>query len=562
MKSFALRTALAHLVALALACSCLLAVKARAEAPGSWRPADTAPPNSVMAGAPVGQTVAVDLGGPGGAARTLALPRGKSAIIELPVEASFASVTDPKVANIEVSSPRKYIVMGLAGGQTDAIFADAAGREILRLNVRVDQDVTALDETLQRVLPGSSVRAEAVNNSVILSGQVANAGEADKVVRVAQAFVSKPENVINMLSVAEPEQVMLKVRIIEVNRSVVKQLGVNLNALIGQIGGSQFSLANAASYAANGAFLGSATAGYSLNTTQQPELSVPCASGVTGTCEQVIHPGNNYYTNAAGVKTLIPNANSAVLGTTVGSSGLNQAGATLQAFEQVGLVRTLAEPNLTVVSGEAGHFLAGGEFPVPVGEDITGRISVEFKQFGVGLGFTPVVLSNGRISLKISTEYSQLTNIGSFTQGSTSSTSTTGSGTSTTPSYSIPGLTVRRAETVVELPSGGAMMIAGLLEQTHAEDLSSLPGMMQLPVLGALFRSRDFQQNETELVVIVTPYLVKSMRPDQIQTPADGLQVADDLSSTLMGQLNKGFNKPTAPPPGKTYQGPFGYVVE
>jgi pilus assembly protein CpaC len=515
-----------------------------------------------MAGAPLGQTVAVDLGGPGGAARTLALPRGKSAVIELPVEATFASVTDPKVANIEVSSPRKYVVMGLTAGQTDAIFADAGGREILRLNVRVDQDVTALDETLSRILPGSSVRAEAVNNSIILSGQVANAGDADKVVRVAQAFVAKPENVINMLSVAEPEQVMLKVRIIEVNRSVVKQLGVNLNALIGQIGGSQFSLANAASYAANGAFLGSASAGYSLNTTQQPELSVPCASGVTGTCEQVIHPGNNYYTNAAGVKTLIPNANSAVVGTTVGSSGLNQAAATLQAFEQVGLVRTLAEPNLTVVSGEAGKFLAGGEFPIPVGEDITGRISVEFKQFGVGLGFTPVVLSNGRISLKISTEYSQLTNIGAFTQGSSTSASTTGTGTTTTPSYSIPGLTVRRAETVVELPSGGAMMIAGLLEQTHAEDLSSLPGMMQLPVLGALFRSRDFQQNETELVVIVTPYLVKSLRPDQIQTPADGLQVADDLSSTLMGQLNKGFNKPVSPPPGKTYQGPFGYVVE
>jgi pilus assembly protein CpaC len=224
-------------------------------------------------------------------------------------------------------------------------------------------------------------------------------------------------------------------------------------------------------------------------------------------------------------------------------------------------VRTLAEPNLTVVSGEAGHFLAGGSFPVPSGEDITGRISVTFKEFGVGLGFTPVVLSNGRISLKISTEYSQLTNVGALTQGSTTTTNTTGTGTTTTPSYTIPGLTIRRAETVVELPSGGAMMIAGLLEQTHAEDLSSLPGLMQLPILGALFRSRDFQQNETELVVIVTPYLVKSLRPDQIQTPADGLQVADDISSTLMGQLNKGFNKP-APPPGKTYQGPFGYVVE
>jgi pilus assembly protein CpaC len=564
MNSFVLRTALAHLAALALACTCLLAAKANAQTPGPWRPVDAPSAGAVMAGAPVGQTVAVDLGGPGGVARTLALPRGKSAVIELPVEATFASVTDPKVANIEVSSPRRYVVMGLSAGQTDAFFSDASGRPILRLNVRVDQDVTALDETLSRVLPGSSVRAEAINESVILSGQVANSGDADKAVRVAQAFVSKPDNVINMLSVAEPEQVMLKVRIVEVNRSVVKQLGVNLNALIGQIGGSQFSLANAATYAANGAFLGSASAGYSLNTTQQPELQVPCAAGLSGTCEQIIHPGNNYYTNAAGQRGLIANSGTATAQTTVGSNGLNQAGATIQAFEQVGLVRTLAEPNLTVVSGEAGHFLAGGEFPIPMGEDALGRITVTFKEFGVGLGFTPVVLSSGRISLKISTEYSQLTNVGALTQGASTTTNTTGSGsgTTTTPSYTIPGLTVRRAETVVELPSGGAMMIAGLLEQTHAEDLSSLPGLMQLPVLGALFRSRDFQQNETELVVIVTPYLVKSLRPDQIQTPADGLQVADDLSSTLMGQLNKGFNKPAPPPPGKTYQGPFGYVVE
>jgi pilus assembly protein CpaC len=579
MKSLALRTVLAHLAALALACTYVLVAKANAQTPGPWH-AVGAPPSTaaqtaafqtaavargaVMAGAPVGQTVAVDLGGPGGVARTLALPRGKSAVIELPVDATFASVTDPKIANIEVSSPRRYVVMGLSAGQTDAFFADAAGRAILRLNVRVDQDVTALDETLLRVLPGSTVRAEAINDSVILSGQVASNADADKAVRVAQAFVSKPDGVINMLSVAEPEQVMLKVRIVEVNRSIVKQLGVNLNALIGQIGGSQFTLANAASYAANGAFLGSASAGYSLNTTQQPELQVPCPAG---TCSQVVHPGNNYYyakdpiTGLYTDKTLIANPSAATVGTTVGSNGLNQAGATLQAFEQVGLVRTLAEPNLTVVSGEAGHFLAGGEFPIATGEDALGRITVTFKQFGVGLGFTPVVLSSGRISLKISTEYSQLTNVGALTQGATTSTSTTGATTSSA-SYTIPGLTVRRAETVVELPSGGAMMIAGLLEQTHAEDLSSLPGLMQLPVLGALFRSRDFQQAETELVVIVTPYLVKSVRPDQIQTPADGLQVADDLSSTLMGQLNKGFNKPAPPPPGKTYQGPFGYVVE
>ena len=261
----------------------------------------------------------------------------------------------------------------------------------------------------------------------------------------------------------------------------------------------------------------------------------------------------------------------------------------LEAFEQSNLVRTLAEPNLTAVSGESAKFLAGGEFPVPIAEDNEGRVTVSFKQFGVGLGFTAVVLANGRISLKLSTEYSELTNVGAFALNSAASSSGTTSGssgssttgttttgttgttgtstgstgsTSSTGSLVIPGLNVRRAETVVELPSGGAMMIAGLLESTNKQSISSLPGLTQLPVLGALFRSRDYLQGETELVVIVTPYLVKATRPDQLQTPADGLQVADDGSAYLLGHLNTGFNHPAAPPPGKSYQGPFGYVVQ
>ena len=210
--------------------------------------------------------------------------------------------------------------------------------------------------------------------------------------------------------------------------------------------------------------------------------------------------------------------------------------------------------------------MPGGEFPVPVAEDNEGRVTVEFKQFGVGLGFTPVVLANGRISLKLSTEYSELTNVGAFSLNSgtaavstTTSTGTTGT-SSSAGTLTIPGLNVRRAETVVELPSGGAMMIAGLLESTNKQSISSLPGLTQLPVLGALFRSRDYLQGDTELVVIVTPYIVKPVRPDQIQTPADGLQIADDGSTYLLGRLNTGFNKPPAPAPGKTYQGPFGYV--
>ena len=221
----------------------------------------------------------------------------------------------------------------------------------------------------------------------------------------------------------------------------------------------------------------------------------------------------------------------------------------IQAFERVGLVRTLAEPNVTAISGESAKFLAGGEFPVPVSQDSSGRITVEFKQYGVGLGFSPVVLGPGRISLKVSTEVSEISSLNAFS----ASGSTSGS------ALVIPGLNVRRVETTVELPSGGALMLAGLLQNTTKQTLDALPGLMELPVIGSLFRSRDFLNNQSELVVIITPYLVKGTSPDQLSTPADGLVIANDFETDLLGHLNSGFSKPAA---GATYQGPFGYVVE
>ncbi|WP_254600854.1 type II and III secretion system protein family protein [Caulobacter sp. S45] len=518
-----LRTVLAHMSGLAVVSAVLLAGGSHAHA----QPAHAWPG---LRGAPDGETVKVSLGGAGSASRNLSLPKGKSAVIELPVDARDVMVSNPKVADVVLSTPRRIYVLGQDGGQTDATFVDGMGRQILRLNIRVDNDTSAVAETLNHVLPGSSIHVEAVNDRLILSGEAPNAADADKAMRVAQSFVEKPENVLNMISVAGPEQVMLKVRIIEVNRQIIKQLGVSLQALVAQLDSraSQFSAATQAVYGVNGSALGGLTASYQTFFNQ---LS-----------------NGNYGTSTEGV---------------------------LQAFEQTNLVRTLAEPNLTAVSGESAKFLAGGEFPVPVSEDNNGRVTVEFKQFGVGLGFTPVVLSSGRISLKLSTEYSELTNIGGFslssgtssastTSGTTAST-TSGTGTATTGqgiTLSVPGLNVRRAETTVELPSGGAMMIAGLLESSNKQSISGLPGLGGLPVLGALFRSRDYLQGESELVVIVTPYLVKPTRPDLIQTPADGLQVADDASAYLLGKLNQGFSRPAAPLPGKSYQGPFGYVVQ
>ncbi len=496
--------------------------------------------------------VRVDLSAEGRGSHALALPKGKSAIVELPVDARDVLVTNPSVADAVLRSPRRIYVLGVASGQTDAVFFDAAGRRILSLDISVTQDTGALAGVLNRLLPGSAIKVEAVNDSVVLTGQVMNSSDAEKAQRLAERFVAKPEQVVNMLSIAGKEQVMLKVRIVEMQRNIIKQLGFNLSTVVNQAGQDQFLFGTAATFGVNGALLGGLSgAGYNFNSTQQPELQVPCATGVSGTCYQVIH----------GPQSGASNWNTATNQTTAGNPGLNKAGATIDAFEQVGLVRTLAEPNLTAVSGESAKFLAGGEFPVPTGEDNTGKVSIEFKPYGVGLGFTPVVLSGGMISLKVSTEVSELTSQGSFTLATSSTASSTGPSTSSA-GITIPGLKVRRAETTVELPSGGAMMIAGLMQQETQQDLASLPGLMDLPVLGALFRSRDYLSGETELVVIVTPYIVKSTSPDKLQTPIDGLQTAGDLETDLLGRLNKVYNTPPAAVSGRTYQGPYGYVIE
>jgi len=484
----------------------------------------------------------------------LTLPKGKSAIVELPVDARDVLVTNPTVADAVLRSPRRIYVLGMASGQTDAVFFDAAGRRILSLDITVSQDTTALTESLARLLPGTSIRVDAVNDSVILSGQVMNSSDAEKAQRVAERFVAKPENVVNMISIAGKEQVMLKVRIVEMQRNIIKQLGFNLSTVLGQVGSPQFIAGTAATFGVNGAILGGLQGtGYNLDTTSQPETMA--YDSTTGK-----------YDLPVVCRTACTNGGQGVISTnqaTSGSTGVNKAAATVDAFESVGLVRTLAEPNLTTVSGESAKFLAGGEFPVPTGEDNTGKVSIEFKPYGVGLGFTPVVLSGGLISLKISTEVSELTSAGSFTLATSSTASSSSSSSSSTSAgLTIPGLKVRRAETTVELPSGGAMMIAGLMQQETQQDLASLPGLMDLPVLGALFRSRDYLSGETELVVIVTPYIVKPTSPDKLQTPIDGLQTASDLETDLLGRLNKVYKTPPAAVSGRTYQGPYGYVIE
>jgi pilus assembly protein CpaC len=459
-------------------------------------------PVSSHAGDDGASVVKVDLGA-GGGSQLLALPEGRSAVVDLPVDARDVLVSNPAVAQAVLRTPRRIYVLGAKSGVTDAVFFDAAGRRILSLTIRVDYNTMAVADTINRVIPGAQVKIEAIGESLILSGQVDNASDADKALEIAKAGMGPAgaggAQVINLLSIAGKDQVMLKVRVVEMDREVIKQLGVNWQAVVNQAGSTAFQLGTISTYGVNGALLG----------------------GITSTV------------------------------TAKNKAGTNSVAGNIQAYERVGLVRTLAEPNLTAVSGEAAKFLVGGEFPVPGGIANNGEVSIEFKPFGVGLGFTPVVLSGGRISLKLATEVSELNNQGSFSVSA---------GPNAT--LVVPALTVRRAETTVELPSGGAMMIAGLLQDKSSEDLDSLPGVRNLPVLGALFGSRDYQAGQTELVVIVTPYIVTSTSPANLQTPIDGLQIASDVDTLLLGKLNETYKHAPEATAGRTYQGPYGYVVE
>lgn len=474
------------------------------------------------------------------AASTIELSRGKSAIIELPADVRDLLVTNPLVADAVLRDKRRIYVVGLAEGVTDAAFFDATGRRIISLTIRVSQPIDQLATTLNRVLPDARIQVQPIRDSVVLTGMVRSASEAESAGRIAAQFVGTPEKVLNMISIAGKDQVMLQVRIVEVQRNVIKQLGVDLNAVLGQVGEAQYSFGMSPTFGVNGSLLGGATGGWKMDTTKQPVMQQPCVGpgwNPGSLCPVVVRSGGN--------------SDTATVQNTAGDPGLNSGKGMIQAFERVGLVRTLAEPNLAAVSGEAGHFLVGGEFPVPTGQDTSGKISVEYKPYGVGLGYTPVVMSGGRISLKISTEVSELSSLGAFTMASGSSATLV-----------IPGLSVRRAETTVELPSGGSFMIAGLLQTTTKQTIDSLPGMTNLPILGTLFRSRDFLNGQTELVIIVTPYIIDPTRPQNLQTPADGLQFAGDMSTVLLGRLNKVVKAPAGANAGRAYQGPVGYVIE
>ena len=418
----------------------------------------------------------------------------KSIVIRLPAEAHDVIVGNPEIVDAVVRSKNTAYLFARTIGQTNIFFFDKNGQQILNLDLEVAIDVTALRNLLQRSIPGTRITVDTVNNSVVLGGTAPNAAEAKFAEDITTKFLTREVDkstaagFVNTIQITGEDQVMLKVRVVEVQRDVLKQFGVDLQALL-SVGKFAFNLASI---------------------TQVGGAILP------------ITPDTGY----KGVYT----------------DGANSITGVIRAMEQDGVLKTLAEPNLTAVSGQPAKFHAGGEIPYETcsGLGLERECTVTFRDFGVSLGFTPVVLSEGRINLKISTEVSEISSraIGN-----------------------LPILDTRSTETVIELPSGGSMMLAGLIKDTTRQLVDGTPGLKKLPVLGALFRSRDYKHNQTELVVIVTPYLVGSVAERQLSTPIDRLNTPTDRQTILLGRLNKVYGTAGQHPDG-VYHGNVGFIVE
>ncbi|MDO9412948.1 MAG: type II and III secretion system protein family protein [Pseudolabrys sp.] len=423
--------------------------------------------------------------------RFVPLGIGKSVAIDLPADIKDVLVADPTIANAVVRSSRRVYMIGVKIGQTNIFFFDANGKQIAGFDIAVTRDLNGLRAALKQSMPGADIRIEGVNDGVMLSGSANSAAEAQQAFDLASRLVGDGTKVVNGINVRGRDQVMLKVTVAEVQRDVIKQLGVDLS--------------------------GSFNYGAAV-----VDFNTQNAFSATG---QALSGGS-------------------FLGSMKGVT------ARLRAMERAGVIRTLAEPNLTAISGETANFLVGGEFPYVAGYDSTTRqAQVAFKKFGVSLTFTPIVLSEGRISLKVLTEVSELSAEGAVSIAE----------------LSISALKVRRAETTLEIPSGGSLAMAGMIQEQTKQAINGTPGLMQLPILGTLFKSREYVNKQTELVVIVTPFMVQAVAAKQLSRPDDGYADASDPSGVLLGRLNRIYgSSPTKPEPqpGSNYQNKYGFILD
>jgi pilus assembly protein CpaC len=435
-------------------------------------------------------------------ARFLSLGVGKSIVIDLPRDIKDVLVADPKIANAVVRSAQRAYIIGAAVGQTNIVFFDSAGQQIAAYDIAVKRDLNGVRAALKQTLPNSDIQIDGLGDGVILTGTAANPIDAQQAGDLAARLAGGPDKVVNSIIVRGRDQVMLKVAVAEVARSIIKQLGIDLSANL-TYGTAVVNFNNVNPFTVNNAAL---------------------------------VPGNALTTTFGGAPTVQ---------------------ATLRAMESAGVVRTLAEPNLTAISGESATFISGGEFPIPTGvtcqTTTNGTIgqcvqTVSFKKFGISLNFTPVVLTEGRISLRVMTEVSEISNENSLNGGSGGTT--------------IPSIKTRRAETTLEIPSGGSMAMAGLIQDQTKQAINGLPGLSQLPVLGTLFRSRDYINNQTELMVLVTPYVVRAVAQKDLSRPDDGFASASDPQTELLGNINRIYGVPGRVEPARNYRGAYGFITD
>lgn len=489
--------------------------------------------------------------GESGVSEHMTIGLNKSVVIELGSPAADIVITNPEIADAVVQTSKRIILRGVGHGETNALIFDQQGDQILDLQISVAVDVVNLQRMIERHVPDARVNVEGLNGNVVLTGAVDSLAQSSQIERLVAASVSGGNDgagqIVNMLSIGAKDQVMLEVRIVEMQRNMIKQLGVNLNGSPG--------FGDLASLTAAQLFADLPGDGINQIVDTGTTTLVP---GLPFSIRNSTELSNGFPIQGrslGGISTDIgyTNYNGTVLQSSVGAS--------IDAMERVGIVRTLAEPNMVAISGESANFLAGGEFPVPAGQSEDGEITIEFKPYGVGLAFTPVVLSEDRISLKVSTEVSELTSQGQF-QGESRSITLPDGTVQQIEGLTLPALTVRRAESVIELPSGGSMMMAGLIQSRSRQSLDQIPGLKKLPILGALFQSRDFLHEETELVVIVTPYLVDPARKGDLRTPADGYVNASDSKTVLFGKLNQQYGRDGAPVNAEKYRAPVGFIEE
>ena len=452
------------------------------------------------------QAIAAPTAGTAESGRVIVLSIGRGQQLNLPTAISDIIIADPSIADVEVKSARQIYITGKGPGETTFYATDAAGKTVFRAIVRVGQNLDSLDQMLGLAMPDAKIQVTTMNGSVLLTGTVAQPEDAEEAVKLVEAFAGPTAVVISRLKNATPLQVNLRVRIAEVSRSLAKEISGNLETFDTARAGGRL---------------------YTANRGRDIVTGTPNATG-----------GTSYTFNA------LPGINS--IGTIGKLFGIDVAAA-FDLAERSGLIATLAEPNLTTVSGETAEFRAGGQYPFPVSSGL-GSIGVEFKNFGVSLLYTPTVLSDGRISLRVRPEVSEISSQGAVRINGTE----------------VPAITQRMADTTVELGSGQSFMIAGLMQNTSSSSVDKLPGAGDIPILGALFKSNGWRRSETELMIIVTPYLVKPVSDSEIKLPTDGFNTPNDLERVLLGKVasNKGGNSRPMPTIAPEANGPeFGSVA-